>query len=131
MKKIASFFVIATLLTFVVSKNAFGFSFHTPIHPPTQLSGSQFLRADQFVKLSAKQFSHLTGKKLNFFQRMFFNLAKREIRQELRKNPDVLMPDIFNKGRGGTSALKIIYYILIGFLILIVIILTIAGGKFK
>ncbi len=55
-----------------------------------------YMRASVFVKMSAKEFSAVTGTKLNFFQKLYFKVIKRQVRRQLKKNPDLLISDYFD-----------------------------------
>jgi len=57
---------------------------------------AQYLKASEFVKLSAKDFSELTGKKLNLFQRLSLGITKLRLKHDLKKNPDLKLTD-YNK----------------------------------
>ncbi len=62
---------------------------------------AQYLKAGEFVKLSAKDFGELTGKKLNFFQRLSFGITKLRVKHDLKKNPDLQLTD-YNKSSKGS-----------------------------
>lgn len=55
-----------------------------------------YLKASVFVNLSAKEFTAITGKKLNFFQKIYFKIIQRQIKRDLKKNPDLLINDYFD-----------------------------------
>ena len=61
----------------------------------------KYIYANEFIKLSVKEFSLLTGKKLNFIQRLSFNVSKLRMKHDLKKNPNLKITDYLNKhGRG-------------------------------
>lgn len=52
-----------------------------------------YFKGSEFVKLSANDFTKLTGKKLNIFQRISFQMVKLKIKHDLKKNPNLLVTD--------------------------------------
>lgn len=100
---------------------AYGFSVITPVtNPgaPVSLAASKYINAREFVKLSAKDYSALTGQKLNFLQRLSFNLTRAKMKRDLKKNPNLKITDYINSDGDGTTfrldALWLILGILIG-----------------
>jgi hypothetical protein len=79
---------------------SFAFSFvkirANNILPSENLYG-KYIRASEFVKLSVKEFGLLTGRKLNFMQRLSFNVAKLRMKHDLKKNPNLEITDYLNK----------------------------------
>src|SRR5258708_34513655 len=43
--------------------------------------------------MSAHEFAAATGTKLNFFQKIYFKIIKRQVKRDLKKNPDLLITD--------------------------------------
>lgn len=88
------------LLIFILVLNIKGFSFSIAksIIPENHISpaGIEYLRASVFVKLSAKEFGAITGKKLNFPQRIYFKIIQRKLKHELKKNPDLLITNYYD-----------------------------------
>lgn len=94
---------IKLLLLTVFSMYAFsavnpvsGFSVTRPAtgtETPSSLAASKYLKASEFVNLSVAEFNSLTGKKLNFFQRMSFKVAKMRMKHDLKTNPNLLITD--------------------------------------
>ncbi|HVZ95968.1 MAG TPA: hypothetical protein VG847_03775 [Chitinophagaceae bacterium] len=95
-------FYLAILTAFLLSANT-GFAF--AIRP---LSGNtvavpnnyDYLRGDVFVKMSAKEFAKATGTHLNFFERMYFRMIKRQVKRDLKHNPDLLITDYYDTASG-------------------------------
>jgi hypothetical protein len=61
----------------------------------------RYLKASEFVKLSARDFSELTGKKLNLFQRLSFGVARLRLKHDLKKNPDLKLTDYKRSDNNG------------------------------
>ncbi len=89
------------LLALLLQVNtSFASSVIVPVFPGSNTTSRipvNYFKASEFVKLSAKDFSQLTGKKLNVFQRLSFRLAKLKMKHDLKKNPDLLITD-YTKG---------------------------------
>ena len=57
----------------------------------------QYLKVSYLVNLSAAQFGKLTGKKLNVWQRVKFDLLKIKMRHDLKKDPNLQLKDYYSK----------------------------------
>lgn len=83
------------LLIFILllSNNCFSFSIVKRVIPTSNISPANihYLRASVFVKLSAREFGAITGKKLNLPQRIYFKIVQGSLKHELKKNPDLLI----------------------------------------
>ncbi|HUS03722.1 MAG TPA: hypothetical protein VMY77_18410 [Chitinophagaceae bacterium] len=113
MKKIKLLLLTAfSIYAFSGVNMAYGFSVIKPVEP--SMASVKYLKASEFVKLSAKDYTALTGKKLNFFQRLSFNLTKVKMKHDLKKNPDLKVTDYIN-GDGRTFQIDILW-LLLGFL---------------
>jgi hypothetical protein len=55
------------------------------------------IKASEFIKLSTKEFSLITGKKLNLWNRISFSLLKMKIKHDLEKNPNLSIGDYYQK----------------------------------
>ena len=94
MKKIKLLLFIAfSLYAFSCVNRAYGFSIIKPAEQPSSLEVFKYLKASEFVKLSVQDFNNLTGKKLNFFQRMSFRITKMKMKHDLKKNPELTITD--------------------------------------
>jgi hypothetical protein len=83
------------------------------------------LSAKDFVKYSAFDYSRITGKKMNLFQKVSFKVMKLKIRKQLKQQPDLMMNDFFSdKKRLGTG--WIILMAVLGTLLLLLLIFAIA-----
>ncbi|MDE3182421.1 MAG: hypothetical protein KGM16_03285 [Bacteroidota bacterium] len=76
----------------------------------TALSAKYF-KVSEFVKLSPQEFSKLTGKKLNVFQKLSFQLMKLKMKHDLKRNPDMLITD-YKKAPGRGSGFNIMWFLL-------------------
>ena len=72
----------------------------------------KYLKASEFVKLSAKDFCQLTGKRLNLFQRMSFQIVKLKMKHDLKKNPNLLITDYTKTPPHSDSRFSFLWFIL-------------------
>lgn len=72
----------------------------------------KYFKASEFVKLSAKDFSQLTGKRLNVFQRMSFKIVKLKMKHDLKKNPNLLITDYTKAPYHSDSRFSFLWFIL-------------------
>ena len=95
--------VFILLLIFPIENRSYGFSYIKPLPNKVDNLSVKSLTAREFIKLSAHDFSVLTGKKLNVFQRVFFTIAKMRVKHDLKKNPGLKITDYLNKDKKGNS----------------------------
>ena len=118
MKKIKLLLLAAfSIYAFSGVNMAYGFSVIKPVtntELPSSLAAFKYLKASEFVKLSVKEFNDLTGKKLNFFQRLSFKITKMGMKHDIKKNPDLKLTDYVDGN--GTFTIDILWLIL-GFLV--------------
>lgn len=78
---------------------------------PTISSAWKYMQVSEFVKLTPKEFSSLTGKKLNFLQRLSFRATQVKMRHDLKKNPNLSLSDYVN-GDSRTFQIDILWLLL-------------------
>lgn len=78
------------LLSFLYCKNGYSFSI-VRIADKTEIATPDYLKASVFVKMSVHEFAAARGTKLNFVQKIYFKVIKRQAKHDLKKNPDLLM----------------------------------------
>ena len=86
------------ILVFFFSKNGFAISVARPINAGNNVIApkADYLKASVFVQLSPRQFTELTGKKLNFPQRIYFKIIQRRLNRELKSNPDLSITQYYD-----------------------------------
>jgi hypothetical protein len=101
-KKIVSSSVLIILFIFLSCQHSFSFSIVRAFANgnKTEMKSPEYLKASVFVNLSAREFAAATGKKLNFFQKIYFKVIQRQIKRDLKKNPDLLINDYFDQQKG-------------------------------
>ena len=57
------------------------------------------MKASDFIKLSVKDYSLITGKKLRLFEKVSFKIMKMKIKHDLKKNPNLLMTDYYKENK--------------------------------
>ncbi len=105
MKKTIIFSLIV-LFTIIGTNRSYGFSNPKPITNAVQHENEKALSISEFVKLSAKQFSELTGKKMNMWDKASFSIMKIKMKHDLKKNPNLTLKDysgVVGKKRLGTG----------------------------
>jgi hypothetical protein len=116
MKKIKLLLVaVFSIYAFSGVNMVYGFSVIKPVDnakQPISLATSKYINASEFVKLSAKEFGALTGKKLNLFQRLSFNITKARMKHDLKKNPNLKITDYIDADTSTTFRLDILWLIL-------------------
>ena len=116
MKKIKLLLLaVISIYAFSGVNMAYGFSGIKPVESPA-LAAVKYLQASEFVKLSAADYTALTGKKLNFLQRLSFKATKLKMKHDLKRNPNLKITDYID-GDGSTfrvDALWLIIGIIIG-----------------
>ena len=108
LKRFLAVIFLSCAFLFIYSNGhiAYGFSYIKPAPENINSSGHgsvKKLTAKEFIKLSAHDFSMLTGKKLNVFQKLPFAIAKIRIKHDLKKNPDLKITDYLDKDKKGNS----------------------------
>lgn len=113
MKKIKLFLLIAFSMYALADTNtAYGFSISKPVANDASPSATwKYINVSDFVKLSAKEFSDLTGKKMNFFERLSFKVTKMRMKHDLKKNPDLKITD-YMKPNTTTFQIDILWLLL-------------------
>jgi hypothetical protein len=90
-------------------------------YPFSQLSVMDFL------KLSLKDISLITGKKIRLFERLSFSILKLKMKYDLKKRPDLSVTEYCSKTRKKTINTLAIILIVLGSLLLLLIIIGLAG----
>ncbi len=125
MKFYLNLFCICCLLN---TNTSFAFAISKPrsIEKPGIIKFSNNLNASDFVKLSAKDFSLITGKKMNLWNRLSFSFLKMRMKHDLKKNPDLKVNDYYAKK--GKKHLSVWWIVGIGVVILLLIFLIYAAA---
>ena len=105
---------VFSIYAFSGINTAYGFSIAKPVTDNPVAAAWKYIKASEFVKLSAKDFSSITGKKLNFFQRLSFSMTKAKMKHDLKKNPDLKITDYIKAD--STFQIDILWLIL-GFIV--------------
>jgi hypothetical protein len=130
MKKIKLLLSLIILLSFIGINQTYSFSI---VKLPTNLEryeAEKSLSIKNIIQLSAKQFSALTGKKMNMLDKLSFSIMKIKMKQDLKKNPNLTLKDY--TGKEGKKRLGTVWWVLIGLaglFLLAVVIVAIAWGS--
>lgn len=99
--KLLNSFILIILSIFLSQQNSYAFSVIRPLPGnKTEIKTPDYLKASVFVKMSASEFAVATGTKLNFFQKIYFKIIKRQVKRDLKKNPDLLITDYVDQKTG-------------------------------
>ena len=126
MKKII-ILLLLNLVVFTVN-TSYGLSGHLSVKP-SKPSLSLNFKADDFVKLSPKQYFELTGRKLNLFQKLSFKVLKLKMKHDLKKNPNLTLQDY--EGDEAKKKLGTGWVILIVVGVLLLLVLLVVGASFS
>jgi hypothetical protein len=90
--------VLFVFAVFLFCQNSFSFSVvrNVPNENSAAVNNQDYLKGCVFVKLSAKEFATATGQKLNFFQRIYFKIIQKQVKRDLKANPDLLITDYYD-----------------------------------
>ncbi len=125
MKFYLSLFCICCILN---TNTSFAFAISKPstIENLGIVKFSNYLKASEFVKLSAKDFSLITGKEMNLWNRLSFSFLKMRMKLDLKKNPDLKVIDYYAKE--GKKHLSVWWIVGIGVFTLLLIFLIYAAA---
>lgn len=101
------------LAVFFPERKSYGFSVIVRPNPNSNTRDKlspKYLNAAEFLKLSAHDFSKLTGKKLNLIQRISFQIEKLRLKHDLKRNPDLKITDYF-QGSEKTGRFNFLWFI--------------------
>lgn len=117
---------ILFLLIFSGLNNVYSATVSQPGFLNTSTEVWKYKRASEFIKLTAADINHLTGKKMNLLQRFSFFIMKKKMKRALRKNPDLMVSEFLS----APHKLEIIWLIVIIVLalLLLLVMITLLGG---
>jgi hypothetical protein len=123
MKKIKFLFLLISLITIITANSSYGFSIANPTTNTEKYEAVKYLKISELVNLSPKQFSELTGKKMNMWDKVSFSILKIKMKHDLKKNPNLTFKNYYSSE--GKKRLGTIWWILIGIagLLLILVLL--------
>ena len=113
MKKIKLLLFASGLLVFSGVSTGYGSAVIKPVENevPASMAALKYLQASEFVKLSVSEYTKLTGKKLNFLQRLSFKVTKMKMKHDLKRNPSIRITDYID-GNGTTFQVDILWLLL-------------------
>jgi hypothetical protein len=113
MKKFKLLFFLFSLLVFSGISTGYGSAVIRPVENevPASMAALKYLQASEFVKLSVSEYTKLTGKKLNFLQKLSFKVTKMKMKHDLKKNSSLKITDYID-GDGTTFQIDILWLLL-------------------
>lgn len=119
------YLMLVIIVIFFPFNNIYGANIMRPVAESNVMTK---IMAKDFVKFSPTQYAHITGKKMNLWDKLSFQFMKIKMKQEIKKNPDLTLNDYMTEEKKMHRG----WWILIGAvggLFLVAIILVIAFGK--
>ena len=112
----------------VNTNNSFAFAIYDPgiAGKPVIIHSTNIIKASEFIKLSAKEFSLITGEKMNLWHRLSFSLLKMRMKHDLKNNPNLAISDYYLKSSRHIGTWG---WIGIGLGVILIIILIIAAAS--
>lgn len=89
------------------------------------------IKLAEFVKLSPKAFSRLTGKKMNITERAAFGLMKLKMKRAMKNNPELTVKDFMASYKKMKTWLLVVIIVLGAFLLAFLIFAAAYGGAFN
>ena len=76
-------------LFFTTNNNTFAANNIVPLKSKPAIEQWKNFKASELIRLSAKEYSSITGERMNLKQRISFSILKSRMKHELKKNPDL------------------------------------------
>src|SRR4051812_16261900 len=95
MKRIKFLSLFIILLATADTNNSYGASIYNSTPNPKRYEAVKYLKISELVNLSAKQFSELTGKKMNTWHKLSFKIMKIKMKHDLKKNSNLSLKDYY------------------------------------
>jgi len=125
MKKIALF----AIFLWMVSGNSVAHATSTgPMSYPVYDDTWMQMKAADFIKLKVADFAKICNKKLTLKEKVSFLVLKKNLKRELKKNPDLTVAGYIASGKKGISTMAWIGIIAGVILITLIIISTASDG---
>ena len=105
---------------------AYSFSVSKPIYSSELM---KYIKGSEFIKLSFKDFSMLTGEQENLRNRISFSVLKMRIKHDLKKNANLILSEYNTSKHKMNLGLKILLWVLGVILVLMLTIVIIFGGQ--
>jgi len=121
MSLLCIYFIINTNTSFALALSDPG------VNKPDVTKVTNSIKAIEFVKLSAKDISLITGKKMNIWNRLSFSILKMRMKHDLKKDPNLTVADYNSKngkhrvGVGGIILLSVAVLAILAIIFFIVL----------
>ena len=102
MRLLMSFILAIALVS--PANNSYAISFSKPVTASLSPSASvsKYMKTSEFIKLSQRHISAVTGKKLGLFQKVTLKVLKMKMKHYLKKYPDSTVEDYY-KSEGDSN----------------------------
>ena len=85
----------------------------------------RYTRVSECIKFSARQLESLSGMKMTIAERLSFSMPKKQVKKEMKKHPGLLLKDFIYVHNSPVK--RILFWILLGVLLLIFLFILIFG----
>jgi len=104
-----------------------GMSMNTPVAPTTIETWKQ-MRAADFVKLTIKDFALLSHKKLTLKEKISFVVLKKQLKRELKKNPELMVGTYLAENKKISTGAWIAIIVAVGLIVTIIVVSSVNAG---
>ncbi len=103
-------FILAIVLTSPTNPS-YAISFSKPVTASVSPSASpsKYMKTSEFIKLSPRDFSAITGKKLSFFEKVSLKVLQMKMKHYLKKHPDITVSDYYKSE--GESNFNLLWFL--------------------
>ena len=123
MKRLSMLCLIFCVMLNASLYNCYALSIERP--RPAKSRDLPLLKIGKLVRLSPYQFAELTGKKMNLWDRISFDLLKIKMKHDLKKDPNLTLKDFYGSKRKKRLGTGWIILIIVGSILLL---LTLYGA---
>src|SRR5215210_577733 len=95
MKLLISFILAIAMVSPETKSYAISFSKPVTASLSPSASVSKYMKTSEFIKLSPREFSVVTGKKLSFFEKASLKVLQMKMKRYLKKNPGSTVADYY------------------------------------
>jgi hypothetical protein len=125
------FITILCIFCMVNTNNSFAFAIGKPAiaERPDINHSTNNIKASELIKLSEKEFSLITGKKMNLWDRLSFSVLKMRMKHDLKNNPNLTISEYYaKKSSRHLSTWGYVGIVVIGVLLVLTILYIIYAG---
>jgi hypothetical protein len=115
------FITVLILFGVTYANNSLALAIPRPVFPNDKTISLGSMKASEFAKLSAEDYSSITGKEMNLWNRISFSFLKMRIKHDIKNNPNLTICEYYSKNKKHMSPWL---WIAIGLVVILVILLA-------